>query len=53
MDDHEYASGELSEEIALNIASDMESSGFDVVNLPDRCDLYKQNPGNIHLFDWS
>lgn len=53
VDDHEYASGELSEEIALNIASEMLSAGFDIVNPPYRCHLYKQNPGNVHLFDWS
>lgn len=53
VDDYTYARGELSEEIALNVASEMQSAGFDVVNLPNRCQLYKQNPGNIHLFDWS
>jgi len=53
VDDYTYASGELSEEIALNIASEMQAAGFDVVNLPNRCQLHKQNPGNIHLFDWS
>ncbi len=52
----EYA--DLSEEIALNVASEMQAAGFDVVNLPDRCHLYRQNRRgtyrrNVHLFDWS
>ena len=57
VDDYEYARGEMSEEIALNVASEMQSAGFDVVNLPDRCHLYQQNRRdnyrrNVHLFDW-
>ncbi len=61
VDDYTYASGELSEEIALNIASEMQTAGFDVTNLPDRLRLYTQDRQdrqdtyrrNIHLFDWS
>ena len=58
VDDYGYATGEMSEEIALNVASEMQAAGFDVVNLPDRCQLYKQNRRdsyrrNVHLFDWS
>ena len=51
---YEYARGELSEEVALNVASEMQSAGFDVVNLPNRCpnrrETYRRN---VHLFDWS
>ena len=54
VDDYEYARGELSEEIALNIASEMQAVGFVVENIPDRCpnrrDTYRRN---VHLFDWS
>ena len=54
VDDYGFAAGEMSEEIALNIASEMQSVGFDIVNLPDRCpnrrDTFRRN---VHLFDWS
>ena len=53
VDDYEYAQGDLSEEVALNVASEMVAAGFEVVNLPDRCQLYAQPRGNVHLFDWS
>ena len=51
VDDYESARGEMSEEIALNVASEMQAAGFDVVNLPDRCPN-RQRRRNVHLFDW-
>ncbi len=52
VDDYTYARGELSEEIALNVASEMQAAGFDVVNLQERCPN-RQARQNVHLFDWS
>jgi len=56
VDDYTYATGEVAEEIALEVAGEMQSAGFDVVGMPDRAHTYRENRAdslrrNIHLFD--
>lgn len=56
VDDYAYASGEASREVALNVAAEMQAAGFEIKNLSDRCQLYKQNRRDlysqrVHLFD--
>ena len=60
VDDYTYATREVAEEIALEVVGEMQSAGFEVVNLPDRAHTYRENRRenrrdslrrNVHLFD--
>ena len=58
VDDYDYAAGECSADVALEVAGQLQDAGFDITGMPDTTALYRENRAyhlrrNVHLFDHS